>query len=214
MSFSGIPHAAADFYAELEQDNTTEFWAAHRERYERDVRAPMAALVAELEAEFGPAKIFRPQRNLRFSRDKTPYKTHQGAYVGVGPRTGWYAEVSADGFRVGGGSYHLEPAALAAFRQAVAGPRGAALERVVDGLRRAGWEIRGSTLRTAPRGVDRDHPRIELLRHTSISATRWVEDADVVTTRRLLDQVRADWEEVRPLVEWLRPVLPPPVREP
>lgn len=213
MSFTGIPHAAADFYAELEQDNSTEFWAAHRDRYERDVRAPMAALVAELEEEFGPAKIFRPQRNLRFSRDKTPYKTHQGAYVGVGPRTGWYAEVSADGFRVGGGSYHLEPAALTAFRQAVAGPRGAALERVVDGLRLAGWEIRGSTLRTAPRGVDRDHPRIELLRHTSISATRWVEDADVVTTRRLLDQVRADWEQVRPLVEWLRPVLPPPSRE-
>lgn len=208
VTFSGIPHAAADFYAELEQDNTTEFWAAHRERWERDVRAPVVALAAELEEEFGPAKVFRPQRNLRFSKDKTPYKTHQGVYVGVGPRTGWYLEVSADGFRLGGGSYHLEPQALAAYRAAVDGPRGAALERIVDELRQGGWEVGGSTLRTAPRGVARDHPRIALLRHTSVSAMRWVEDADVVTTRTLVDRVRRDWREVRPLVEWLRPVLP------
>ena len=208
VTFSGIPHAAVDFYAELEQDNTTEFWAAHRERYERDVRATIAALVAELEDEFGPAKIFRPERNLRFSRDKTPYKTHQGAYVGTGPRTGWYAEVSADGFRVGGGSYHMEPEALTAYRQAVDGPRGAALERIVADLRESGWEINGSTLRTAPRGYGRDHPRIGLLRHTSLSATRWIQDADVVTTPALVEQVREDWREVRPLVEWLRPVLP------
>lgn len=208
MTFSGIPHAAVDFYVELEQDNTTEFWTAHRERYEREVRAPMAALAAELEEEFGPAKVFRPQRNLRFSRDKTPYKTHQGVYVGTGRRTGWYAEVSADGFRVSGGSYHLEPEALAAYRQAVDGPRGAALEALVTGLHDAGWHIEGSTLRTAPRGFGRDHPRIGLLRHTSISATRWVDDADVVTTHALVGRVREHWRQVRPLVEWLRPVLP------
>jgi uncharacterized protein (TIGR02453 family) len=208
VTFTGIPHAAVDFYAELEQDNTTEFWAAHRGRWERDVRAPMAALAAELEEEFGPAKVFRPQRNLRFSRDKTPYKTHQGVYVGTGPRTGWYAEVSADGFRLGGGSYHLEPEALAAYRAAVDGPRGAGLQRILDGLRAAGWQVGGSTLRTAPRGWPRDHPRIELLRHTSVSALRWIEDADVVTTPALVERVRADWRQVRPLVEWLRPVLP------
>lgn len=208
MSFSGIPHAAADFYAELEQDNTTEFWAASRERYGRDVREPMAALVAELEEEFGTPKVFRPQRNLRFSRDKTPYKTHQGAFVGAGPRTGWYAEVSADGFRVGGGTYHLEPDGLAAYRQAVAGPRGAALQRIVDGLGEEGWEIGGSTLRTAPRGMPRDHVRAELLRHTSVSAMRWIEDADVVTTPALVDRVREDWRRLRPLVEWLGAALP------
>ena len=113
MSFSGIPHAAVDFYAELEEDNTTEFWAGHRERYERDVREPIAALLAELEEEFGAGKVFRPQRNLRFSRDKTPYKTHQGGYVATGPRTGWYAEVSADGFQLGGAVLHQRAALLA-----------------------------------------------------------------------------------------------------
>ena len=208
MTFAGIPHAAADFYAELEEDNTSEFWTAHRERYERDVRAPMVALLAELEEEFGPGKVYRPQRNLRFSRDKTPYKTHQGGYVSAGPRTGWYAEVSADGFRLAGGCYHLEPDGLAAFRAAVAGPRGAALQGIVDELREQGWEIRGSSLKTAPRGYARDHPRIGLLRHTSLSATRWIEDADVVTTPALVDEVRRRWRQAGPLVEWLRPVLP------
>lgn len=208
MTFDGIPHAAADFYAELEQDNSAAFWAAHRERYERDVRAPVTALVAELEQEFGPAKVFRPQRDLRFSADPTPYKTHQGAFVAVGPRTGFYVEVSADGLRVGGGAYHLDREALAAYRAAVDGPRGADLVGVVDALRSEGWEVTGSTLRTAPRGWPRDHPRVELLRHTSLAALRWEQDADVVTTPALVEQVRADWRRVAPLVGWLVPVLP------
>lgn len=210
MTFAGFPLDAADFYAELEQDNSREFWAAHRERYERVVRGPMIALLAELEEEFGPGHVFRPHRNLRFSADPTPYKTHQGGFVQVGPRTGWYAEVSADGFRVAGGTYHLEREALAAFRQAVDAPGGARLEQVVAGLVDRGWAIEGSRLRTAPRGWPRDHERIALLRHTALSATRWIHEADVVTTRALLDQVRDDWREVRPLVEWLRPVVPDP----
>ena len=207
MAFTGIPHAAADFYARLEEDNSTEFWAANKADHERHVKAPLAALMAELEDDFGPAKIFRPNRDVRFSADKSPYKTHQGAYVAVGPRTGWYAEVSADGFRLGGGCYHLEPADLASFRNAVDGPRGAELEQLVDELRAEGWEVGGDAVATAPRGWRRDHPRIALLRLKNISAMRWIEDGDVVTTPALVGAVRAHWEQVRPLVEWLRPCV-------
>lgn len=202
-AFSGLPHASTQFYGELEQDNTREFWAANLERYERDVRGPMTALTSALEEEFGPAKIFRPHRDVRFSADKAPYKTHQGGYVAVGTRTGWYAEVSADGFRLGGGCYHLEPAALAAYRAAVDGRRGARLERIVAELAQDGWEIGGASLKTAPRGVSRGHPRIGLMRHTALTAMRWIEDGDVVTTPALVDVVRGHWREVRPLVEWL-----------
>jgi uncharacterized protein (TIGR02453 family) len=207
MPFLGIPHAAAEFYARLEEDNSRDFWAAHREDYERDVRAPMTALLDALEEEFGPAKVFRPHRDVRFSADKSPYKTHQGGYVELATRTGWYAEVSADGFRVGGGCYAMDAATLATYRAAVDGPRGAELERVLDRLRDDGWEIGGEQLRTAPRGVPRDHPRIALLRRRAVTAMRWLEDGDVVTSPRLLDQVRADWRTVRPLVEWLAPVV-------
>lgn len=206
MTFTGIPHDAADFYAELEVDNTTGFWHANRERYETNVRGPLTALLGELEDEFGPAKVFRPHRDVRFSADKSPYKTHQGGYVAAGIRSGWYAEVSADGFRLGGGCYHMDGDVLAAYRRDVDGPRGAELQRIVGGLREAGWQVDGDRLKTAPRGWSREHERIELLRHRTISAMRWIEDADVVTTPALLDQVRADWRTVRPLVEWLRPV--------
>lgn len=159
--------------------------------------------MAALEDEFGPARLFRPHRDVRFSADKSPYKTHQGGWVAVATRTGWYAEVSADGFRLGGGCYHLEPAALTAYRKGVAGRRGARLERIVADLAADGWEVGGSSLRTAPRGYSRDHPRIELLRRKALTAMRWIEDGDVVTTPALVDAVRDHWREVRPLVEWL-----------
>ena len=147
-------------------------------------------------------------RDVRFSADKSPYKTHQGGFVRVATRTGWYAEVSADGFRLGGGCYHLEPAALAAFREAVDGRRGARLQRVVQRLVADGWELGGTSLKTAPRGYPRDHERIELLRRKALTAMRWIEDGDVVTTPALVGAVREHWREVRPLVEWLRDAAP------
>lgn len=209
MTFSGVPHEAAEFYERLEADNTKEFWAAHKETYEQAVRAPMAALLGALEEEFGDGQVFRPHRDVRFSGDKSPYKTHQGVYVQAAPRTGWYAEVSGDGFRHGAGCYYMESAALAAYRKAVDGPLGGELERILDDLRGRGWEVAGERLKTAPRGWSRDHPRIDLLRHKAVTAMQWVEDGDIVTTPRLLDTVRAGWREVRPLVEWLAAVVPP-----
>lgn len=206
MTFPGFPLDAADFYAELEEDNSREFWAANQERYEQSVRGPMTALLEDLAEEFGDGTVFRPHRNLRFSADKTPYKTHQGGFVAVAPRTGWYAEVSADGFRLGGGCYRMEPPVLAAYRARLDGPPGAELERTVNRLRETGWEIGGAELRTAPRGWPRDHERITLLRHRSLTAMRWIEDADVVTTPALVDQVRRHWRDVRLLLEWLHPL--------
>ena len=104
-AFTGFPVAALDFYDDLEVDNTRSCWEAHRAVYAEAVQAPMKALAAELEAEFGTAKVFRPYRDVRFAKDKTPYKTHQGAFVASGPATGWYVEISAQGTRVGAGFY-------------------------------------------------------------------------------------------------------------
>lgn len=101
--FTGIPDAAFEFYERLAMDNSREFWLAHKSSYDNDVRAPIEALCAKLAPEFDEAKVFRPNRDVRFSADKSPYKTHQGAYVPAGPALGWYLEISADGFRVGAG---------------------------------------------------------------------------------------------------------------
>src|SRR4051812_47820766 len=72
--FTGWPPAALDFYRDLEQDNSRAFFTAHKDVYERDVRAPFEALGELVAEEFGPLKVFRPNRDVRFSKDKSPYK--------------------------------------------------------------------------------------------------------------------------------------------
>ena len=204
VTFAGFPVEALDFYDDLEADNTKSFWAAHKHVWERSVRDPMLALTEELGPEFGPAKVFRPYRDVRFAKDKTPYKDHQGAFVAAAPATGWYVELGAPGVRVGAGFYEADSARLARIRGAVADERrGGELERVLAGLERRGWERGGETLRTSPRGWPADHPRIGLLRHKSLVVGRSYGFEDVVHTRALLDRVRSDWRAARPLVEWL-----------
>ena len=204
MSFTGFPVAALDFYDDLEMDNTKSFWEAHKAVWTESVKAPMTALVTDLEAEFGSAKVFRPYRDVRFAKDKTPYKTHQGAFVPAGPATGWYVEVSARGVRTGAGFYDADGEQLAAFRTAVAEERrGTELERILAAIEAEGFEVSGEQLKTAPRGYDREHPRIGLLRHKQLFAGRTIGFEPVVHTPELLDLVRDDWRTTRPLVEWL-----------
>lgn len=202
--FSGFPVAALDFYDDLEVDNTKSFWEANKAVYDESVKKPMVALTAALEPEFGSAKIFRPYRDVRFAKDKTPYKTHQGAFVAAGPATGFYVQVSAQGVRTGAGFYEASSPRLAAYREAVAEEKtGRALERILKKLEKDGWEIGGDRLKTSPRGYDAEHPRIELLRHRSLTVGRSHGFEPVVHTPELLDVVRADWQALRPLVEWV-----------
>ncbi len=207
MSFTGFPVAALDFYDDLEMDNSKSFWEAHKAIYKDAVETPMRALAAELEPEFGAAKVFRPYRDVRFAKDKTPYKTHQGAFVAAGPRTGWYVEISARGTRVGAGFYEADGPTLAAIRAAMADERtGTALDRLLTRLAREGFEVAGEQLKTSPRGYGADHPRIHLLRRKQLFAGRsYGFEADAIDAG-LVDRVRADWNALRPLVSWLRAV--------
>ena len=202
--FDGFPVAALDFYDDLEVDNTKSFWAAHKPVYEEAVRAPMVALVSSLSDEFGPGKVFRPYRDVRFAKDKTPYKDHQGGFVPAGPGAGWYVEVGAPGVRVGAGVYHAESPRLAAIRAAIDHElTGAALERILAGLEGSGWQRHGERLRTTPRGFAADHPRIGLLRHKSLYVGREYGFDEVIHSPELLTRVRDDWRAARPLVEWV-----------
>jgi uncharacterized protein (TIGR02453 family) len=203
--FTGFPVAALDFYDDLEMDNTRSFWEAHKSTYDEAVRSPMQALCDALEPEFGGAKVFRPYRDVRFAKDKTPYKTHQGGFVQAGPATGYYVQVSAAGVRVGVGYYHPEKEPLAAIRAAIDDDlAGAELLRIVKRLEKAGWERSGETLRTTPRGFEADHPRIDLLRHKTMTFSKDYGFDESIHTPALLDRVRADWREGRALVEWVR----------
>ena len=102
VPFKGWPERALLFYEGLEADNTKAYWHDHKVVYERDVKAPMEALLAELKDEFGETHLFRPYRDTRFSHDKSPYKTAIAAGVGEG-----YVQLSADGLLCGAGTYTM-----------------------------------------------------------------------------------------------------------
>jgi len=204
VTFEGFPVAALDFYDDLEVDNTKSFWEAHKEVYKTAVLAPMTALLQSLEEEFGTGKIFRPYRDVRFSKDKTPYKTHQGAFVRVSDATGYYVEVSPRGVRTGGGCYHFDSARMAAFRDAVAHDTyGAELAKRLAAAEKKGYAVSGDRLKTAPRGFDAEHPRIELLRFKQLTVGRSLGFEPVIHTPGLLAEVRKDWRASRPIVEWI-----------
>jgi uncharacterized protein (TIGR02453 family) len=212
VSFTGFPVAALDFYDDLEMDNTKSFWESHKQVYKESVEAPMKALMAALEPEFAhpygtSAKVFRPYRDVRFAKDKTPYKTHQGAFVAAGPRTGWYFEISPRGTRVGAGFYDADGPTLAAIRDAMADDTtGRALDRLLRRWEKSGFEVGGEQLKTSPRGYDADHPRIHLLRRKQLFVGRsYGFEADAIGPG-LVDRVREDWRTLRPLVSWLRAV--------
>jgi uncharacterized protein (TIGR02453 family) len=198
-AFTGFGEGAVEFYDGLIVDNSKAYWSDHRPLYEADIRTPMQALLADLEPEFGPSKIFRPYRDVRFSNDKTPYKTHCGATAGP-----FYVQIGADGLMVAGGMYQMASDQVARLRTAVDDERrGTDLEKRLAALRAEGITIAGETLKTRPRGFDPDHPRIELLRHKSLYGWRsWPPD-DVLHESGTLERVTAAWRTLRPLSEWL-----------
>ncbi|WP_370614630.1 DUF2461 domain-containing protein [Mumia sp. Pv 4-285] len=199
----GFTVAAADFYEDLEDDNSKTYWAAHKDDYETLVRRPMLALTTALADEFGPAKVFRPYRDVRFSADKTPYKTHQGAFVGTAPSTGYYVQIDASGIRVGAGWYEANPERKHRFRQAVDDQRkGAALQRILDRAVRDGFEVGGDTVKTQPRGWSAEHPRIDLLRHNTLTLMRWYGTPEWMSTPTLATRVADDWRALTPLLDW------------
>ncbi|OBA40571.1 MULTISPECIES: DUF2461 domain-containing protein [Gordonia] len=204
MSFQGFPEAALDFYDDLEVDNSKAFWEQHKQTYQSAVAAPMRELTDALADEFGEAKLFRPYRDVRFSKDKSPYKTHQGAYVAVAPATGYYVQIGAPGVMVGAGFYDASAERLSAMRTAIDDDRrGRELEQIVADLTATGWEVGGGRLKTAPRGWDPGHPRIELLRHKTFTVSHPYGFDAVIHTPELVDRVRDDWRTTASLIDWL-----------
>jgi uncharacterized protein (TIGR02453 family) len=211
MAFGGFPADTFAFYARLEEDNSKRFWDAHKTEYERYVREPMSELVAELAAEFGPAAVFRPYRDIRFSPDKSPYKSYQGAFIERFAGTGFYLQVAKDGLLASGGFHSHAPDQVERYRAAVAAEdTGKQLAAIVAGLRGSGLSIGGDQLKTRPRGVAGDHPRLELLRHRSLTAGREWPAGPLLHDRQALSLVRHTWVQLIPLCTWLCEHVGPP----
>jgi uncharacterized protein (TIGR02453 family) len=211
MAFRGWSAEALEFFEGLEADNSKTYWLENKHVYDDLVRAPMESLLEELAPEWGEGKIFRPYRDLRFSPDKSPYKTHIGAVVGDG-----YVQLSANGLAAGSGMYEMASDQLQRYRESVNDERsGKKLADFVTKARAAKLEVSGhDVLKTAPRGYPKDHPRIELLRYKGLITWRQWEPAGWLETRRAKDRIVEFLHQSKPLNQWLRKHVGPSELEP
>jgi uncharacterized protein (TIGR02453 family) len=201
--FTGFPEEAFEFYEGLEADNSRVYWHDHKAVYESAVKAPLVALTAAF-PEYGAFHVFRPNRDVRFSANKQPYKTAQGAVAGDGA-AGTYVQISAAGLMAARGYYMMTPDQLARFRAAVADDRsGPEIVAVVGTLRAAGYAVGArDAVKSAPRGYSSDHPRIDLLRGKGLMMSRTWPPAAWQSTKAVIGRVRKVWTDADPLVAWL-----------
>jgi uncharacterized protein (TIGR02453 family) len=204
--FTGWPPAALEWFRELEQNNNREWFQANRKTYDEAVRGPLEALLEEVRDEFGDAKVFRPNRDIRFSADKSPYKTEIYAVLYHPGSGGWYVHLNKEGLFTGGGIYAPDRNRLDALRAAIAADdTGSRLEEIIAKMEAEGSELMTEgALKTAPRGYRADQPRIGLLRlphlvaGTRHAAGPWLHTPEA--KKRVVD----GWRSVTPLLEWAK----------
>ena len=217
--FTGFRPAALAFLRGLRRHNDRDWFARHRDRYEVEVRGPLAALVEEMDvrlARIAPEivgdpkrSLFRLHRDVRFSADKSPFRTHATCWFHHGGATtvhggaGFYVDVGPDASRVGGGIWMPPRPTLLRIRERVDEEHEslAALLRS-PALRRYGGLAREAMLARMPRGYDAAHPAGELLRHRSFTMGRELRERDLFDAR-LPDLIARDVARLLPLVRWL-----------
>jgi uncharacterized protein (TIGR02453 family) len=199
-AFAGWKGDFKGFFLGLKVNNSKAYFESHRKQFENEVKAPMVALLADLEPEFGQARLSRPNRDIRFSADKSPYKTNIYATT----ERGGYVALDADGLVAGGGRHMMEPAQLAAFREAVASKAsGEKIAAIVSALRAKGYGVEGQELKRVPSPHAQDHPRGDLLKHKRlIYWQRWPSEPWIATPKAR-ERVRQAWVDGKDLEAWL-----------
>ncbi|MEM9606076.1 MAG: DUF2461 domain-containing protein [Actinomycetota bacterium] len=201
--FNGWQPEAVEFYERLAADNRREFWLEHKAFWQEQVRLPFEMLDAEVRDEFGPLHHFRPNRDVRFSKDKSPYKTHHGAVTEGEGGAMYYVHLDAEGLFVATGYYQMARDQLDRFRRAIDDETtGSELEGLLASLPTT-TEVGGSALKRAPKGYPADHPRVELLRHKGLTVSRRYAPAGWLATRGALKRIVDTWRLATPVNDWL-----------
>jgi uncharacterized protein (TIGR02453 family) len=217
-SFRGFGPGLYEFFEGLSAHNERAWFAEHKAQYESQVREPLEALFDDLEPEFGPARIFRIHRDVRFSKDKTPYKTSQAGLIDRGNGATRYLQVGADGVMIGVGAPHFDREQLSRFRRAVGGDDGEELAEVLAGLRRRRYDVGtlgpdGITstgeLKRVPSGFPPDHPRADLLRYKSLIAAVSFDRPTWLGSSKAVAEVTTRWRLMQPLADWLERAVGP-----
>ena len=228
--FRGFRPAAMTFLRALKRNNTREWFQAHRDDYESEVRAPLVALVEEMDVRFaelapeivGDPKrsLFRIHRDVRFSSDKSPYKTnaaswfyHGDAGRGVGSTTphggaGFYFHMEPGESMIGGGIWMPPRPTLTRLRERI-DEEHASLRRILREpslKKRFGTLDESAMLTRMPRGYAEDHPAADLLRHQSFTVGRMLTDEELFSPR-LADLLAKDYARLVPFVRWFNGAL-------
>jgi len=198
--FSGWKGDFTGFFLGLRANNNKPYFETHRKQYELEVKAPMLALLADLEEEFGPPhRVSRPNRDIRFSADKSPYKLNIYADV----ERGGYVALDAEGLVAAGGRYMVEDAQLKKLRASVANDRsGKELVAIVEDLRKKGYDVSGQELKRVPPPYPQDHPRGDLLRHKRLIYSKRWPVGPWIATAKAKERVAAAWREGAALEAW------------
>jgi uncharacterized protein (TIGR02453 family) len=197
--FTGWKGDFRGFFLGLKANNSKAYFEAHRRQYDNEVKGPMVALLADLEFEFGEARLSRPNRDIRFSADKSPYKTNLYATT-----SGGYVALDAEGLMVGGGRYEMDTVQLTRFREAVAAAAsGAKLAAIIAALREEGYDIGGEELKRVPSPHPKDHPRGDLLRHKRLIYWRKWPAGKWIATTDARERVAKAWKDGAKLNAWL-----------
>ncbi len=207
--FAGFPRELFTFLEGLEADNSKTYWDDHKQTWEVSVRQPVEAIMADLEPEFGPLRTFRPNRDVRFSKDKSPYKTWVG--VTTSERSvggiGCFLRLEASGMRLACGSMVMAPDQIERFRARIDDVvSGAEFEEMVAHLGAAGLPVgpgRQPPLKRTPAGYAKDHPREEILRWKGAVVVKEYELADWMHKPAAVRKIREVWSGAAPLTEWI-----------
>ncbi len=212
--FPGFPEDAIAFLRDLKANNEKPWFEANKPRYEELVKAPAKHFAAHMEGELARlsdramgSKIFRIHRDVRFSKDKTPYKP----FVHIlwrplephpdGPA--FYFGLEVDRAIVGAGVFGFDKDRLDAYRHRVAGPQGAALPAMIAKLEKKGVSFRDPPLKRVPRGFDADHPRAELLKRKGLAGFYRLGEPFLACEPSIAKDCVKALKPFLPLYEWL-----------
>lgn len=184
-----------DYLLDLRFNNSKPWFDENRKRYEQ-AQAHFEALVGDILQQFGVVEdlgdttvkqcLFRINRDIRFTKDKSPYKSHMAAHIGKGGRKGsgrsYYVHIEPGGSFIAAGAYAPSPEQLKQIRAAIAADGGKKLNAILTNktFKQYFGTMQGDTLKTAPKGYDSDHPAIEMLKHKGFIALHKLDDEDVL----------------------------------
>jgi len=220
--FEGFPEGAMQFFLELHAEQSRTWFKAHQDDFVRLWKQPLELFVSELQERLvdvypGLTEVtphfFRIQRDTRFARDKTPYKTYVAADLPLRPVPegvdehavpGLYVSFGLEGEYVAFGAWHMSPEVLQRYRAALDHPKhGAEAQKIVDALLADGWGLESmESLKRVPPPYPQDHPRGELLKRKGLAVATAPKE-ELLNSPRLLDWAEDRLRRVAPLARWI-----------